>query len=178
MQFIIMRVNGGKRILAIALLMGVVWMGLPLLALASVHTYREQPGQVTYRSRQSLRDYDDRAWQAITFKRAQSGVVQGTYLRLVGFPDVVEVDRLRAVTLLAPTGQQWQLPWEIDPQTKGLPDNVGQYNLQTLLADITMAQPLDMQIPLVTAPPAEIAIAPFIVEEWLQVGAADLTQRQ
>jgi hypothetical protein len=55
-------------------------------AQASLHTYRERPGQVTVRSQQSLRDARDRAWQAVAFKRWQQGQYQGTYLRLVGFP--------------------------------------------------------------------------------------------
>jgi hypothetical protein len=65
------------------LILGLVWMPP---AQASLHTYRERPGQVTVRSQQSLRDDSDRAWQAVAFKRWQQGQYQGTYLRLVGFP--------------------------------------------------------------------------------------------
>lgn len=146
-------------------------MGVPP-AQASLHTYREQPGQITVRSRQSLRDYRDRAWQAIAFKRTQNGVLQGLYLRLVGFPGAVEIDRQRPLTLLAPTGQQWQLTEALDLQTQDLPTNVWQYDLQPLLMDVDSALPLAGQIPLVDSTAAELAIAPFIVAEWLQVKTA------
>ncbi len=146
-----------------------VWTTLPLPANASLHTYRERPGQVTHRSRQSLRDYQDRAWQAIAFKRWQDATLQGIYLRLVGFPGTVTVDRQYPVVVTAATGQQWQLPWQLDPQTADLPTDVGQYTLQPLLQSIETALPLHMQIPLVDATLADIGIAPFVVKEWLQV---------
>lgn len=147
----------------------VVWLALPPFAEASLHTYHELPNQVTVRSRQSLRDFSDRAWQAIAFKRTRDNALQGIYVRLVGFPGTVQVDRQQPITFLAPTGQQWQLKWSIDPQTKALPTNVGQYDLQPLLTDLTTALPLELQVPLVGAKTAELAIAPFVVEEWLQV---------
>ncbi|MBE7380435.1 MAG: DUF3122 domain-containing protein [Leptolyngbya sp. SIO1E4] len=150
-----------------------LWATLPQVAQASLHTYRERPGQVTYRSRQSLRDYADRAWQAIAFKRLQGEVLQGIYLRLVGFPGAVRVDRQQPIVLLAPTGQQWQLAWEVDPQTQALPDSVGQYDLQPFLANLSHALPLEMQIPLDGMPVADVRIAPFIVAEWLQVKTAN-----
>lgn len=149
-----------------------LWAAWPQAARGSLHTYHEQPGQVTYRSRQSLRDYNDRAWQAIVFKRIQGDSLQGIYLRLVGFPGAIVVDRQNPVRLFAATGQQWQLPWARDPQTKALPDSVGQYNLQPFLQDLTSALPLEMQIPLEDPNPVEIGVAPFIVEEWLAVKAA------
>lgn len=153
----------------LGLLILLLWgVGLPV-AHASVHVYRERPGQVTVRSRLSLRDFRDRAWQAIAFKRTQGTTLQGYYLRLVGFPGAVAVDRQQPVALFAPTGQSWQLQWAVDPQAKTLPPNVGQFDLAPLLEDIDHALPLEVQLPLVGAEPAEMAIAPFIVEEWLQV---------
>ncbi|MEL7313487.1 MAG: DUF3122 domain-containing protein [Cyanobacteria bacterium J06559_3] len=152
-----------------------VWMALPPNANASLHTYRERPGQVTYRSRQSLRDYQDRAWQAIAFKRLQNATLQGIYLRLVGFPGAVVVDRQRSVVVTAPTGKQWLLPWQLDPQTPNLPDDVGQYNLQSFLQDIETALPLKLEIPLADTATANIGVAPFVVKEWLQVAATDLS---
>ena len=147
----------------------ILWGTFPPASYASLHTYHERPGQVTYRSRQSIRDYDDRAWQAIAFKRLQGETLQGLYLRLVGFPDIVQVDPQRPVILLAATGQQWQLSRALDPQTQTLPDNVGQYDLQPLLGDLKKALPLEIQIPLEGSTIAEASVAPFVVREWLQV---------
>lgn len=153
----------------LGLLMLMLWaVGMPT-AHASVHVYRERPGQVTVRSRLSLRDFRDRAWQAIVFKRTQGKTLQGYYLRLVGFPGAVAVDHQQPVAFFAPTGQSWRLQWAVDPQAKTLPPNVGQFDLAPLLEEIDHALPLEVQLPLVGDDPAEMAIAPFIVEEWLQV---------
>jgi hypothetical protein len=159
--------------LLLALCLGVlVWSGLPDPAHASLHTYHERSGQTTVRSRLSLRDTQDRAWQAIAFKRLQGETLQGIYLRLVGFPGAVLVDRQQPLTLLAATGQHWQLPWTLDPQTPTLPENVGQYTLEPLLTAIDSALPLEMQLRLADQTVAEFAIAPFIVTEWRQVQTA------
>lgn len=150
-----------------------LWAALPKVAEASIHTYYERPGQVTVRSRQSLRDFSDRAWQAIAFKRTQGDSLQGLYLRLVGFPGAVQVDRQQPITLTAPTGQQLQLDWSVDPQTQALPTNVGQYDVQPLLGNLDNPLPLELQVPLANGEMAEFAIAPFIVQEWLQVKTAE-----
>ena len=169
------RLNQRYQALLLGLLMVlVVWTAWPQVAQASLHTYRELPGQITYRSRQSLRDNRDRAWQAIAFKRFQHQTLQGVYLRLVGFPDAVVVARQRPVVLVAVTGQQWQLPWSVDPQTQTLPNSVGQYDLQPLMQSLDNALPLEMQIPLQGAAIAEVRIAPFVVDEWLQIKAAQV----
>ena len=169
-------VNRCYQPLLIGVLMTLMLWGLfPPTAHASLHTYHERPGQVTYRSRQSLRDYDDRAWQAIAFKRLQGETLQGLYLRLVGFPGIVQIDPQHPVVLLAATGQQWQLARALDPQTQSLPDSVGQYDLQPLLGNLNKALPLEMQIPLAGGTVAEVGIAPFVVKEWLQVKTASLS---
>lgn len=166
------------RLFAILLLGVLVWFGWPSVAQASTHVYRERPGQITYRSRQSLRDYEDHAWQAIAFKRYQGNQLQGLYLRLVGFPGAVVVDSQRPIVFTTATAQQWRLPWAVDPQTQTLPESVGQYNLQPLLADLKQALPLEMQIPLANNTAVEVGIAPFIVREWLQISTATLSSLQ
>ena len=153
----------------------IVLTALPSTAYASLHTYRERPGQITYRSRQSLRDHHDRAWQAIAFKRLQDATLQGVYLRLVGFPGTVTVDRQRPITVITAFGTQWRLPWQLDSQTQALPDEVGQYTLQPLLQDLEAALPLNLQIPLADGTTTELSVAPFVVKEWLQIKHTDLS---
>ncbi|MEG4441712.1 DUF3122 domain-containing protein [Microcoleus sp. AT9_B5] len=45
-------------------------------ALASIHKYPETAETVMFRSVQSLRDTDDKAWQVVLYKRVKSGVVK------------------------------------------------------------------------------------------------------
>ncbi|MBD2260366.1 DUF3122 domain-containing protein [Pseudanabaena sp. FACHB-2040] len=134
-------------------------------AAAATHTYHERPGQTTYRSQQSLRDRTDRAWQATLFKRFIGGELQGIYLRLVGFPGMTQVAAQQPLQISTGTGLAWQAASSLDPQTQNLPDNVGQYDLQPVLADLKGAIPLELVVPLRRGE-AHLAVAPFVVEEW------------
>ena len=158
------------RRLWIACLLVVLAVGLvgPSPAVASIHTYHERPGQTTYRSQQSLRDRTDQAWQATLFKRYVDDDLQGVYLRLVGFPGLVAVDKRQPLSVTTGTGLDWRLPPSLDPQTQTLPDNVAQYDAQPLLSDLKGAIPLEMGVPL-SIGVARFVVAPFVTEEWLEL---------
>jgi Protein of unknown function (DUF3122) len=141
-------------------------LGPALPAQASVHTYHERPGQTTYRSQQSLRDQRDRAWQATVFKRYQGPELQGVYLRLVSFPGSVTIDPSRPLQIDTGTGQRWQAPPELDPQTAQLPAGVGQYSMAALLPVLTRPIALKLSVPLQRGGPAQLTAAPFVVDEW------------
>jgi hypothetical protein len=156
----------------LALLLGVMLMlALAEPALASVHTYHEQPGQTTYRSRQSLRDQNDFAWQATVFKRYIGGGLQGVYLRLVGFPGQATVDRQGDLSVQTGTATQWQAPYAVDAQTESLPENVTQYDVAVVLSQIQQPIPLTLVVPLAATSPARLVVAPYVVAEWLAIEA-------
>lgn len=157
--------------LALLLGLGLVGLGPVLPAQASVHTYHERPGQTTYRSQQSLRDQRDRAWQATVFKRYQGPELQGVYLRLVGFPGSVTLDASRPLQIDTGTGQRWQAPPELDPQTAQLPEGVGQYNVAFLLPALTSPIALKLSVPLQHGGAAQLTAAPFVVDEWRRLQA-------
>ncbi|MGB3199633.1 MAG: DUF3122 domain-containing protein [Nodosilinea sp.] len=158
------------RLTLLALLLGcLLLLALAEPAVASVHTYHEQPGQTTYRSRQSLRDQTDMAWQATVFKRYKEGNLEGVYLRLVGFPGQGIVDRQSELSVQTGTTTQWTAAPAIDSQTQSLPTNVAQYDFETILGHIQRPGPLTLVVPLATKRSAKLVVAPYIVEEWLQV---------
>ena len=162
------------RILFLALMLGcLLLLALAQPALASVHTYHEQPGQTTYRSRQSLRDQTDLAWQATVFKRYTSGVFQGTYLRLVGFPGQVAIAAEVDLSITTGTTAQWQAPPQLDPQTQALPEGVAQYSIDTLLAGLQGPIPLTLLVPLRGGGRARLVAAPYVVAEWLEIYAME-----
>ncbi|TVQ07031.1 MAG: DUF3122 domain-containing protein [Leptolyngbya sp. DLM2.Bin27] len=162
------------RRIALALLLGcLLLLALAQPALASVHTYHEQPGQTTYRSRQSLRDQRDLAWQATVFKRYTGGVFQGTYLRLVGFPGQVTTDSAADLTIETGTTTQWQAAHQLDPQTQMLPESVAQYSIDAVLADLQQPIPLMLLVPLQGGGQARLVAAPYVVKEWLQIYAME-----
>ncbi len=160
------------RILFLALLLGcLLLLALAQPALASVHTYHEQPGQTTYRSRQSLRDQTDLAWQATVFKRYTSGVFQGTYLRLVGFPGQTATAPETDLHIATSTAIQWQALPQLDPQTQSLPNGVTQYRIDRLLAGLPSPIPLTLLVPLQDGGTARLVAAPYVVAEWLEIYA-------
>jgi hypothetical protein len=155
------------------LLIGLLFLATAAPALASIHTYHEKPGQTTVRSRQSLRDKDDLAWQATLFKRQIEGNLQGIYLRLVGFPERVTVDRQKNLLIQTGTLASWEAPPLLDPQTRALPNNVAQYNFVEVLTQLKGAIPLTLTIPLENSAYAYVVVAPFVVDEWLQLNQTE-----
>ena len=158
--------------MAIMLAFGLA-IGLPQSAISSIHTYREIPGQVTYRSKLSLRDRRDQAWQAILFKRLQADTLQGIYLRLVGFPGRVEVDPSSPLQIETGTELQWQANPAVDQATLTLPANVGQYDVQSLIRHLAGDIPLQLRIPLKAGRTAELLAPPFVVKEWRSLADMD-----
>lgn len=142
-----------------------------LLPVASIHTYQEQPGQTTFRSKQSLRDRSDRSWQVILFKRYQAKDVQGLYLRLVGFPGMVSVDRKRPITIATGASTQWQAQSELDPQTPELPEYAAQYNVAQAISELAGDIPLQVDIALGDGSTAQLVVPPFAVREWRELNA-------
>lgn len=137
--------------------------------IASIHTYQEQPGQTTFRSKQSLRDRTDRSWQVIVFKRYQADTLQGLYLRLIGFPGLVSLNSQPPLTIETGTSLQWQAQPKLDPQTPALPDNAGQYNIAALLNELESDIPLQIDIPLAGNNTAQLVVPPFAVKEWREL---------
>ncbi|MEO0490583.1 MAG: DUF3122 domain-containing protein [Cyanobacteria bacterium J06659_2] len=136
---------------------------------ASLHTYQEQPGQLTFRSKLSLRDRADRSWQVITFKRYQADRLQGLYLRLVGFPGLVAVDAISPLKIATGASLQWQATPTLDPQTPALPDYAAQYDVADVLSALQGDIPLQLEISLADGGIAEVVVPPFAVHEWREL---------
>jgi len=138
-------------------------------AQASIHTYHEQPGQTTLRSRQSLRDQNDLAWQATLFKRYQASAPPALYLRLVGFPGQITVAPDQDLQITTGTLVAWNATPSLDAKTKALPSNVGQYRIDQVLNDLQAPIPLTLCVPLKNGVTARLVVAPFVVEEWVRL---------
>ncbi|WP_346291845.1 DUF3122 domain-containing protein [Sphaerothrix gracilis] len=147
-------------------------------ALASTHVYQERPGQLTYRSQQSLRDRQDRAWQAVLFERFQGETLEGVYLRLVGYPGLVAVDQTQPLTIATGTTLAWQALPARDRTLRELPGNAGQYDLQTAIAQLEGNIPLQLEVPLQGGGVAELTAAPFVVREWRSLAGTPLDALQ
>lgn len=152
----------------VCIVLNVLWTAP---AQASVHTYHERPGQTTLRSQQSLRDRNDRSWQAILFKRYSADGLEGIYLRLVGFPGVVDVNPQKPLLINTGTSLRWQATPKLDPPTPALPSNTNQYDVADAMGDLQKAIPLTLMVPLQGKAPSEIIVPPYAVKEWRELAA-------
>lgn len=157
--------------IALFVVSGALPTAVSATALASIHTYHEQPGQTTFRSKQSLRDRSDRSWQVILFKRYQGDSLQGLYLRLIGFPGAVSLDEQQPLKIETGSSAQWQVSPELDPQTLSLPENVAQYNVAEAIDALKGDIPLQVNIPLAGGSLARLVVPPFAVHEWRELNA-------
>lgn len=132
-------------------------------ALASIHKYPERADRVMFRSVQSLRDNQDKAWQVVLYKRVQSGLVNSFNLRLVGFPGT-ELQHPVALTVAAgdrKIGKAKDIWSESD-----LPVNVGEYDFKSIITQLESNQPLRLSLPVKGEPETELLVPPFGVREW------------
>ena len=132
-------------------------------ALASIHKYPETADRVMFRSVQSLRDTDEKAWQVVLYKRVKSGVVNSFNLRLVGFPGT-ELEHPVPLNVAAGSreiGMANDIWSESD-----LPINVGEYDFKSIITQVESNQPLRLNLPVKGEKKAALLVPPFAVREW------------
>jgi len=132
-------------------------------AFASIHKYPETAERVMFRSVQSLRDTDDKAWQVVLYKRVRLGVVNSFNLRLVGFPGT-ELEHPVPLNVAAGSreiGMANDIWSESD-----LPINVGEYDFKSIITQVESNQPLRLNLPVKGEKKAALLVPPFAVREW------------
>lgn len=143
-------------LLAIALLL----FGSPTAAVASIHRYLEAGDRVLWRSLQTLRDDQQTAWQIVFYKRMKAGEADSLNLRLVGFPDSVELTR-QPLTISTRDGQIWTA---LSVTETPLPSTAGEYDLRQVMAELNGNPAIELHLP--TAEPLKLTVPPFVVQEW------------
>lgn len=132
-------------------------------AFASIHKYPETADRVMYRSVQSLRDTDDKAWQVVLYKRVKSGMVNSFNLRLVGFPGT---ELQHPVPLKVAAGDR-EIGRANDIWSKSdLPTNVGEYDFKPIITQLESNQPLRLNLPVKNQQKTTLLVPPFSVREW------------
>ena len=143
-------------------------------ALAAIRQLEEAPGQVVYQSRQTLQDQQGDRWQVIAFNRIRSNGSHRFYLRLVGFPGTVEIDRSRPLTLTNSLGEPLtatDASSQIFTNASAPEPNVGQYDLQPLVAQLQVAIPVQLTLPILNKDDILLPISPALIQEWKTVAA-------
>jgi hypothetical protein len=154
------------------LLMGGFLINPP--AVAAIRQLEETPGQIVYQSRQSLQDQHGNRWQAIAFNRVRADGTNSFYLRLVAFPGAVEIDRSQPLILTTSLGDSYtaaDASQQIFTDASAPEPNVGQYDLQAIVAKLNVAIPLQLQLPTLNSEAIKLSIAPAMIQEWQTVAA-------
>lgn len=145
---------------------------LPAIAvnptLGTIRQLEEVPGQMVYQSRQNLRDTQGNVWIAIAFKRPDDLL----YLRLVGFPGVVEIDRTQPLRLIDSLNHT-QLASDASAQMfiEGVQPHIGQYDLQPLVSELKPEIPLHLELPTVQGTTVILKLPPSFVQDWIAIAS-------
>ena len=138
-------------------------------AVAAIRQLEEAPGQMVYQSRQTLKDQHGSSWQAIAFKRVSPDGKTSLELRLVGFPGVVEIDRSKPLLLTNSIGEVLTANdnSSIIFSDLSVPEsNVGEYDLQPLLAQLQPEVSLSLTLPTIGGESIQLSVPPSFVQEW------------
>ena len=132
-------------------------------AFASIHKYPETADRVMFRSVQSLRDTDDKAWQVVLYKRVKSGVVNSLNLRLVGFPgtELQHPMPLKVAAGKREIGKAKDIWSESE-----FPINVGEYDFKSIITQVESNRPLLLDLPVKNQKETKLLVPPFAVREW------------
>ncbi len=132
-------------------------------AFASIHKYPETANTVMFRSIQSLRDTDEKAWEVVLYKRVKSGVVNSLNLRLVGFPGT---ELQHPVPLKVAAGNREIGKANDIWSESNLPINVGEYDFKSIITQLASNRPLRLNLPVKNQKETELLVPPFAVREW------------
>lgn len=146
------------------------------------------PGDIILdKSLRTVKDAKGYSWQAIAFKMTQNGNAEGPYLRLVGFPGAIFIDRTHPLIITSPSGQTFSLEdksFLIFKEGKPPQPNVAQYDLSHVLQNLQSSTRLRLTLPLLEGAnedianpsaeggaiaPLEFSIPKSMVEEWFTV---------
>ena len=139
------------------------------VALAAIRQLEEAPGQMVYQSRQNLKDQHGNTWQAIAFKRTSPDHKTRFYLRLVGFPGVTKIDRTQPITLTNSLGKiltATDASQDIFAESNRPESNVGQYDIESLLLQLSVEIPWELTLPTISGEAVNLAISPTLIQEW------------
>lgn len=124
-----------RRVLFLIFLIATLILGqgiYPPKVFALLREHHQSPGVLRYHAQHSIKDKQNRAWQVILFPEDRNPPTKEYYLRLVGFPGVVEVAHPQPLELITSQGNILIAPDAFS--TASPATNVGQYNMSELIS--------------------------------------------
>jgi hypothetical protein len=133
-------------------------------ALALLRQHHDTPGVLRYHSQVSIKDEFGYAWQVLLFKQNYNNPVADIRLRLVAFPGVVEIAHPQPLEIET-AGGKLLLASDAYALTAPAP-NVGEYELNEVLAKLPTTNALKLHVPVKNEKPLILNIPESVVTEW------------
>lgn len=142
---------------------------LPATALLRQH--HESPGVLRYHAQDSLKDKQQNTWQVVLFPDGTNSQITKYYLRLVGFPGLVEFSHPQSLEIITSQGKVLTAP---DTYAASSPaPNVGQYDLTKIMPQLPKNGTLKLVAILKNDRSLSLKITKSILAEW-QLLAQDI----
>jgi hypothetical protein len=143
-----------------------IYLSSPAQALLREH--HQSPGVLRYHAQHSIKDKQQRAWQIVLFTEDQNSPVTKYYLRLVGFPGLVEFAHPQSLELITSEGTELIAS---DVYGKDNPaNNVGQYDLTDIMSQLPINGSIKLVFSLLnpdqTVQDQSLKISSNIMTEW------------
>ena len=133
-------------------------------ATAVLRQHHETPDVLRYHAQESLKDKQNNTWQVVLFPDNKTTKTTKYYLRLVGFPGIVEFIHPQPLEILTSEGK---ILTATDVYATSAPaSNVGQYDLTEIIAQFTQKGSLKLSVPLKNNYDLSIIITKPILTEW------------
>jgi Protein of unknown function (DUF3122) len=130
---------------------------------AILRQHHETTGLLRYHTQHSLQDKQGNAWQVVLFPETKAEGTTKYYLRLVGFPGIVEFVHPQSLEILTSEGK---ILIASDVFIDRAPaNNVGQYDVTEILAQLPEAQ-LKLSVPLKGDRSLSLQLPKAIAIEW------------
>lgn len=136
-------------------------------AAALIHQYDNPGGGILHRSQRSLKDRTGNTWQVVFFRELKPGEPATAKLRLVGFPNVVEIDHSQPLDVTTSASETFIAP---DLFATGSPTpNVGQYDFANIPIPNAPNAYLKLSLPLKANASTSLKIPAYVLQEWQQI---------
>ncbi|MGV2826947.1 DUF3122 domain-containing protein [Myxosarcina sp. GI1(2024)] len=144
------------------LMITLVTWGICQPATAVLRQHHETPGVLRYHARDSIQDKRGNAWQVVLFPDKQSETKY--YLRLVGFPGMVEFVHPRSLEIITSEGK---VLTATDAYATSAPaPNVGQYDVTEIISQFPERGSLKLAITLKGDRDLSLKITQPLLTEW------------
>jgi hypothetical protein len=153
-----------NRLAVLTLVFIISWGFFCSPAMALLRQHHETPNVLRYHAQDSLKDRNGNTWQVLLFPDNSQGEKTTYYLRLVGFPGINFFSHPQSLEIITSQGKVFTA---LDAYAQSAPaDNVGQYDLTSIMRELPEKQSLKLSVPLQDNQELALKIPQEVLVEW------------